>query len=98
MSDRGAQFSAAVDAICAGEVFCSAVEVRRLWCGQVIGADGRLIFQTANVYATRDVAIGGMRHYVAIIRRAHTTTGALTERRPPGRAECYLRFGEAVNG
>lgn len=80
---------AAIEVICNTEVICSAVEDARLWCGQISTPEGRLIMQTANVYASQEVALGGMAHFVTILRR-----GRAIERRPPGREERFLLLGE----
>lgn len=87
------RLAAVIDVLCSREVEVSAVELNRLWCGQ-ISLDGAILLQTPNVYASFDVAIGSMGHFVSILRRGRDQERRATERRPPGRAEQFLMLGE----
>ncbi|MGC4050960.1 MAG: hypothetical protein QM757_16470 [Paludibaculum sp.] len=82
------RMGAVLDLLCEGAVEVSAVEVNRLWCGQIT-LDGSVLLETPNVYASFDVAVCSMGHFIAMLRR-----GRAIERRPPGRAEQFLMLGE----
>lgn len=82
------RLAAVIDILCSREVAVSAVELNRLWCGQ-ISLDGSVLLETPNVYASFDVAVCSMGHFIHILRR-----GQAIERRPPGREERFLMLGQ----